>query len=117
MSCNKLQHRCGGIKGFTSCIHYQGDVPQYSELFEDKNCLSAEQVIEDLYSLVTELKEQNIVNENELDCEYLGELKTKNILVFLFNKVCTLEQQLSEAQSEINSLNERVSELETNNCN
>ena len=94
-SCHsKIRHTCG-TKNFASCIDYQTELPEFSEL----ECPSVEETTEELYNLVGEIKEETDLSELGEKClEYLldenDKIIVKNVLLKFEEKICELEEKV-----------------------
>jgi hypothetical protein len=96
---SKIKHTCG-TKNFASCIDYQTDLPEFSEL----ECPSIEETTEELYNLVGEIKEETDLSELGERClEYLldenDKIIVKNVLLKFEEKICELEEKINELEN------------------
>lgn len=97
---NKPKHNCGSLKSNSRCVFYDLNVPDYSKL-EEEDCTTVEEVLEDLYNLVTELRDS--VNLEDLkvsaECLELDKVKSsydkkkktylvKDVLKVIIEKLC-----------------------------
>lgn len=95
-SCHsKIRHTCG-TKNFASCIDYQTELPEFSEL----ECPSIEETTEELYDLVGEIKEETDLSELGEKClEYLldenDKIVVKNVLLKFEEKICELSEKVN----------------------
>lgn len=69
MACNdnKLKSNCGP-KRFATCVYYESDIPEWSDLSEEQ-CVVIEETTEDLYNKVTELIDELNVEGFSTDCD------------------------------------------------
>jgi hypothetical protein len=91
---SKVRHTCG-TKNYASCIEYQTDLPEFSEL----ECPSIEETTEELYNLVGEIKEETDLSELGERClEYLldenDKIIVKNVLLKFEEEICNLKEEL-----------------------
>lgn len=114
MACNdKTGQRCNKV--FGACVSYEKELPTFSQIEND--CPSIEEVGEDLYNLVGEIKEEIDLSSLRRECiTFPTERTVLSVMQALIDKICaqqteinSLEEGLSEAQSVIQSLLE-------NNC-
>ena len=113
--CKETQSRCKKV--FASCVEYQGDIPSYSELYSE-NCVNSQEVDEDQYVLITELR--NLTNVANLDFDCLTAPTTKTInTVFqaLIDTICSQQAILTAQASTIETMQEQITDLQNNICN
>ena len=103
-NCNKIKHTCGSIKGFATCIKYEKEVPEFSDLFGN-DCKDIEQTTEDLYNIVTKLREDSDVSGILNECITFTSPKTpKSVIEQMYLKLCDLEQRVNNQQELITEL-------------
>ena len=113
MACDKIKNRCGK-PNYAKCVDYQGDIPEWSDL-EQNGCNDIEEVIEDLYSNVGDIKELLDVSTYDLDC--LEEVEDiRELFELLISEVCQLKSTVATQAETIESLQEQVTNLQENNC-
>ena len=113
MGCDKIKNRCGKIN-YAKCVDYQGDIPEWSAL-EQNGCNDIEEVIEDLYSNVGDIKELLDVSTYDLGC--LDEVEdVKELLELLISEVCQLKSTVATQAETITTLQEQVINLQNNSC-
>lgn len=91
MACNdnKKKYECGG-KVLASCTFYEGELPEWSKL-KDENCVTVEEVLEELYTKVTELSDSCSLKGFNSDCVKVEEKdKMVNIMNKISNQVCNM---------------------------
>jgi hypothetical protein len=104
--CNKVKHTCGSIKGFATCIKYEKEVPQFSELFGN-DCKDLEQVVEDLYNIVNKIKQDTDVTGLLNSCITFTTPKINNsVIEQMYIKICEMQAQITAQGLLIASLQE-----------
>lgn len=119
MNCSqhKRKHECLG-KTPAACVLYQGKLPDYSKLKEE-TCVVTEETTEELYDLVTELRELINLDKFEKKCLELtpeGEkLKLHEILNGIVDKLCKVEERLKDLAGDTpnKQLNFDISKIDT----
>lgn len=102
---NKKKNTCGN-RVPASCVFYDLNVPEYSKL-DKEECLVIEETTEDLYNLVTWIKESIDLKNFEKDCLEVDDVEDtynkdkrrfliKDVIIELKNKMCELEGRLSD---------------------
>ena len=112
--CNETKSRCKKV--FAPCVEYQGDIPQYSELYNE-SCINSQEVDEDQYVLITQLR--NLTNVEGLNFSCLTAPNVKNInTVFqtLINTICAQQQVLTAQASTIETMQAQIENLQNNIC-
>lgn len=96
MSKSKIKTTCAGSKGYATCIEYETELPEYSEI---DGCPSIEETTEELYREVTSLKyatDLSALGENCLTyVKEDGIILVKNVLLEYETKICDLEDRIS----------------------
>jgi len=117
MGCNnKIRYTCGEPKVYSECVTYQGVVSENSALFEQE-CLNAQEVIEDVYSMVDTIKEEIDLTDLENDCITFTTPKTpRSVISQMYNKLCELEDTVQSQAQLIETMQEQITDLQTNNC-
>lgn len=113
MTCyKKNKHACGTIN-YDTCIKIEATLPDFS-LLED--CISLDEVIEEVYTFIGEIKEEIDVTE-VTSCETLPTVKTvKTLIQFLLDRDCAQQEQINTMQSTIGSMQLAITELQNNQC-
>lgn len=105
MGCgDKIKNSCGK-KIYSTCVYYEGDLPEWSELLEE-GCVVVEENIEELYNKTTELLELINVEDFESGCEKLtiqlegGKITLRSLLLTyqeaLETLLCNNDQPLND---------------------
>lgn len=116
MDCKNDQRKDSCTKNFAICTVYEGAVPDYSGL-KGQNCLSIEEVGEDIYTLVTELRDAIDVKELDFDCLTAPtELDISKVLQLLIQEICSLKLTVGNQEEAIETLQEQVSALQQQEC-
>ena len=85
---------CIGARQFATCIETQIEPPEFSELFEEE-CLTVEEVLEDLYEISGEIKEEIDLSTITALCLTLPTVKnTKNFIQLILTEICNLKTEL-----------------------
>lgn len=72
-----------------ACVPYEGDIPEWSELSERRECVTVGEVLEDIYKTLTEIREAIDMRDLGNDCLSVdGDKTVARILFALENKVC-----------------------------
>lgn len=95
MSCeDKIKMRCK--KGYASCINYEAEIPEFSTLVGDE-CISIEEVAEDQYYLLGEIKAEIDLTELDEGClELPTDNNTKKMFQYLIDIICGQAQQIAD---------------------
>ena len=115
MSCDKIKHKCGK-EVFAVCTKYQGTVSENSELFEEE-CLDVQEVIEDLYTMIDDIKEEIDMSELDNECLTIAEnSKVKDVIQLLITTICQQQEQIQSQQELIETIQGQITDLQENNC-
>lgn len=114
MACgDKVNLRCGAIQ-YSVCIKYEGELPEYSELDE---CANLEQTTEELYSLITEIREDSDLSELEAECLTLPTDRTvKSVMQVILDKICAMQDIIDSQQEQLDIQEQQIIDLQENNC-
>lgn len=111
---NQRKDSCS--KYYAICSIYEGNVPSYSDLNEEE-CISLEETTQDLYSLVTEIKEDIDVTDLDFDCLTAPTtLKPVNVLQLLLQEICALKELTTTQAETIETMQESITALQENQC-
>lgn len=101
-NCNgKTKHTCGD-KSYATCVYYEKQIPEFSDLREEE-CITIEETTEDVYSILGQMKDELLLSE-------LGQL----CLTYVSgSEVNSIKKVLLKYEQEICLLKEKVEELET----
>lgn len=117
MACNESTNlRCGGIKQSAACVDYQGELPVYSSL---DGCASVEQVAEELYDLITDIRDGQNLQTLAGECityPTSGSLTVLQALTAMQNFICAQNEIITTMQTSIETLQAQVAELQANPC-
>lgn len=115
MSCeDKIKMRCK--KGYASCINYEAEIPEFSTLVGDE-CISIEEVAEDQYYLLGEIKTEIDLTELDEGClELPTDNNTKKMFQYLIDVICGQAQQIQTLLSVQETQAQQITNLEENNC-
>lgn len=104
MGCGKynISDTCGE-RTYATCVFYQTDLPEWSELVE-QNCVTIEETTEELYNEIDKLKDSLDTSELGNDCiDYTtnddGDILIKDVLLVFEEKICDLESKSEGAGS------------------
>lgn len=112
--CEKIKNRC--VKSFSACAVYEGVIPEDSALYEEE-CVSIQDVGEDLYSITTQIKQD--INVSGLDNECLtipSGTKINQLLQILITEVCAQKELITSLQETVQSQQQEIEDLQQNNC-
>lgn len=113
MTCyKKNKHACGTIN-YDTCIKVEATLPEFS-LLED--CISLDEVIEEVYTFIGEIKEEIDVTE-VTSCETLPVEKTvKTLIQFLLDRDCAQQELIDTMQATIVTMQSQITDLQGNIC-
>lgn len=113
MACgDKTNLRCGTIQ-YAVCVKYEGELPEYSEL----ECANIEETTEELYNLITEIKEQTDMSQLEADCiNYPTERTVLNVLQAMQDFICTQAQTITDMQAQMEVMEQQIIDLQEGTC-
>lgn len=108
MGCKqKIKHTCGN-KVPSTCVFYDKQVPEFSNLNEE-SCIVIEETTEDLYKLIESIKLSTDLGNFDKGCLDIQKVKDpydkkdkfliKDILTALKNKVCSDSSSSSDLQN------------------
>ena len=114
MTCyKKNKHACGTIN-YDTCIKVEATLPEFS-LLED--CISLDEVIEEVYAFIGEIKEEIDVTGVTSSCETLPTEKTvKTLIQFLLDRDCAQQELIETMQATIVSMQSAITALQANIC-
>ncbi len=100
-SCNsKIKHTCTGNLQYATCVQYELELPEFSELGE---CVSIEETTEELYTLVGGIKDEIDLSDLGEQClEYTleeGKIIVKNVLLKYEEELCSLRERVLELET------------------
>lgn len=113
MACNeKIKTRCK--KTPASCVEYATTLPICSQL---EDCVTIEETTEELYNLVCGIKEEINLTELVGECLTLpSNLTVKDMFQFLITSICNLQTQIDTQAELITTLEEQVTDIQSNPC-
>ena len=113
MTCyKKNKHACGTIN-YDTCIKVEATLPEFS-LLED--CISLDEVIEEVYTFIGEIREEIDVT-TVTSCETLPTEKTvKTLIQFLLDRDCAQQELIEEMQATIVSMQLAITLLQEGTC-
>lgn len=115
-NCGGKQSNLCGSKVYAECTEVQTQPPSFSSLYED-DCISAENVIEDVYELIGGIKEEIDVTGLINGCITFTNPKTSSsVIAQMYAKLCALEALVESQTTEIADLTARVVILEESPC-
>lgn len=118
MSCgNKVKHMCGGVQNYALCTRYESVVSEHSNL-NDEDCLSVQEVIEDVYNITEDIYSKIDMSGLSNDCILLTEPRTPaSVIEQIYFKLCQLEVLTQAQQTTIIEMQEEIDNLQSNICN
>lgn len=113
-NCNKISLTCGQSQYF-KCINYEGEFPDYSELDE---CSNGEEIIEELYSLITDIREGQNLESLRGECITYpqGEISVVEAFQAMQSFICAQNETIQTMQQNITTLQQQVQDLQEQNC-
>lgn len=113
MACGKQDLTCGKKQPAT-CVKYEGELPEYSEL---DTCATIQETTEELYQLVTGIREDLDLTEIDFGClTEPQEVNQKTVIQLLIDKICSQDTLLSTQAGQIETLQQQVQDLIDNQC-
>lgn len=115
MSCeDKIKMRCK--KSPASCINYEAEIPEFSSIFGDE-CTSIEEVAEDQYFLIGEIKSEiDLTNLDEGCLELPTDNNTKKMFQYLIDTICGQAQQIQALLSVQETQAQQITALQNQQC-
>ena len=113
MACNdKIGQRCKKV--FGACVSYEKELPTFSQIEND--CPSIEEVGEDLYNLVGEIKEEIDLSSLTEECITLPTERTVlTVMQTLIDKICAQQTEINSLEEELATAQSQIEELQ-NGC-
>lgn len=116
MNCQNNQRKDSCVKGYAVCVSYEGNLPAYSGLVQQP-CISIEEVGEDLYALMTDIRESVNVETLDYDCLTTpAEPKLSNVLQLLLEENCSLKGLIATQTEIIQTMQAQILELQEGSC-
>lgn len=76
-ACNyKPKYTCGDSKTNARCVFYDLPVPEFSNIYEE-DCLTTEETTEDIYELISWIKESIDLEDIDIECLEVEKVKDK----------------------------------------
>ena len=113
--CIKKDFRCGKPIQYAACVKYGGTLPDYSAL---DNCSSVEDVLEEHYDLITEIRDNIDLSDLGDQCiTYPTEtLTVAQALLAMETFICAQNELITTMQGQISVLQAQVADLQSNIC-
>jgi hypothetical protein len=116
MACDKTKMNCVGAKQFATCVRTEVEPPAFSNLGEE-NCLSVEEVLEDLYQISGDIKTEIDLSTITSTCLSLPINKTiKNLIQQLYTEICALKTITTNQTTLIATQQLEIIALQNNTC-
>lgn len=114
MACNDtIKQRCK--KQYGACIAYEKVLPEFSQIEND--CPSIEEVGEDLYNLIGEIKEETDLSSLTANCITLPTERTiLTVMQTLINKICAQEEVIAILTEDLETAEAQILALQENLC-
>ena len=113
MACYKKNKHACGTMNYDTCIKVEATLPEFS-LLED--CISLDEVIEEVYTFIGEIREEIDVT-TVTSCETLPTEKTvKTLIQFLLDRDCAQQELIEEMQATIVSMQSAITLLQEGTC-
>lgn len=102
MECNKKVSNTCGTKNYATCVYYELDLPDFTEITGD--CITIEETTQELYNLIKDVREQLDLSSLGDDCltyplDDQDRIIVKNALKSIEEKLCELEASVSTLQT------------------
>jgi hypothetical protein len=111
---NQRKDSCS--KSYAICSVYEGNIPTSSPLTEEE-CVSVEEVLEDLYSITTDIKEEIDLTNLSFSCLTVPSTITPlNVVQLLVNEICALKEIVEMQAETIETINLQIEALQENQC-
>lgn len=111
----KIKYKCG-VKNFANLIEYQGTISTSTKLAE-VDCVSVEDVIEDLYLITDEVILNSTLTNITSTCGTLPSIKNiKTLIQYLVNENCNRIAEITTLQQTEIIQNQKILALEQNIC-
>ena len=115
MCTGKIKGNCKKV--LANCTSFEGKVPEFSRLTEE-GCLSIEETTSDIYSIITDIKEDlNLEGLRGTCVTYPTEIKILDAFAALQTLACQQQTTITTLQTAITSLQTQVTALQNNPCN
>lgn len=116
MACNdNISNNCTK-KQYSVCIEMDGVIPEFSPL-SSESCINLQEVADDLYVQVGNVRDNIDVSELEAQCLTLP--TNKNVVSFinmLMTKVCELQERIEELESSQQIQDQQIQDLQNDVC-
>jgi hypothetical protein len=111
---NQRKDSCS--KSYAICSVYEGNIPTSSPLTEEE-CVSVEEVLEDLYSITTDIKEGISMTDISEGClEFPTTPTLPEVIQLLVNEICALKEIVETQAETIETINLQIEALQENQC-
>lgn len=98
---NTVKNTCGSTT-YSTCVVFEGTPNSQSEIYEN-SCFDQEEVTQDIYNQIEEIKTQTDLSELGNAClEYTlneGKIIVKNVLLKYEEEICNLKQEIENLQN------------------
>lgn len=109
---DKIAPRCKKVPA--NCVHYEGEIPEFSTLAQD-DCNSIQNTTEDIYGILQQIKDDSDLSDVNSDCfEQLQNPKIKTLVQRIMDKICAMDELLSEQTDIIGQMQQEITELQEN---
>lgn len=117
--CNDSTKNNCGSKVYATCVYYEGNLPEYSKL--DKDCVVAEETIEELYKNQELILKSIDTSEIQEDCIDYPRTDDNKILVVdilqkLQDEICSIKEKPDTSSNNIDLSNLDMKCLEDEPC-
>lgn len=112
---NKLKLSCPPDSPFANCVRTEVVIPEFSTL--QNSCNSVQEVEEDMYTLIGEIKEEIDMSEVTSTCYTLPIEKTvKSLIEAILARLCAQQQEIEDLTTQVATQAEEILALQENNC-
>jgi len=116
MGCTgKIKGNCKKVEG--SCVTFSGVTPSFSTLFEEE-CLSQEETIVDIYSILSDLKDELSFESLRGSCITYptGTLQITDVLTAMQTIICQQQETITDMQATQATQQAAIEALQQNTC-
>lgn len=118
MSCNgaSVKNTCG-TKQYATCVYYEGEVPGFSSL-TNTECITLHDTTVDIYAILEDIKDEFNFSSLIGSCiTYPSSTPTLiQVLTAHQSKICSLEDTIIQMAGTIETMQQQIEDLQTNNC-
>ncbi len=112
---NKIKLSCPPDSPFANCVRTEVTIPEFSTL--QNSCNSVQEVEEDMYTLIGEIKEEIDLSGIVSQCDTLPtDRKVASMMQFVIDTLCIQEEKINELVAQVNTQAAQIADLQANIC-